>query len=127
MPVIQKQCRSKKRKVLRSQGTVVFYANLTHCLGIYWPCIYNTENESNVDSNIQSKECNIDDTISEVSRIREYDPTIDERLPETVTLLTTPDGGKLYLVGTAHFSVESQNDVSKVIIYAFFFVLILDF
>jgi len=34
-----------------------------------------------------------------------------------VTLLTTPEGGKLYLVGTAHFSVESQNDVSKVTIY----------
>ncbi|XP_032676585.1 traB domain-containing protein isoform X2 [Odontomachus brunneus] len=44
-----------------------------------------------------------------------YDPTIDERLPHTVTLLTTPDGGKLYLIGTAHFSVESQNDVSKII------------
>lgn len=46
---------------------------------------------------------------------REYDSTIDERLPDTVTLLTTPDGGKLYLVGTAHFSVESQKDVSMII------------
>ena len=44
-----------------------------------------------------------------------YDESIDDNLPPTVTLLTTPDGGKLYLVGTAHFSVESQNDVSKVI------------
>lgn len=52
--------------------------------------------------------------MTEVLTIKEYDPTIDERLPETVTLLTTPDGGKLYLIGTAHFSVESQNDVSKV-------------
>ncbi|XP_018360508.1 PREDICTED: traB domain-containing protein isoform X1 [Trachymyrmex cornetzi] len=81
--------------------------------GIYWPCIYNTENiGSNADSNIQNKGSNIGNTVSE---LREYDPTIDERLPETVTLLTTPDGGKLYLVGTAHFSVESQNDVSKII------------
>ncbi|KYN21895.1 Histone-lysine N-methyltransferase SETMAR [Trachymyrmex cornetzi] len=64
------------------------------------------------DSNIQNKGSNIGNTVSE---LREYDPTIDERLPETVTLLTTPDGGKLYLVGTAHFSVESQNDVSKII------------
>ena len=31
-----------------------------------------------------------------------------------MTLLTTPEGGKLYLVGTAHFSVESQNDVATV-------------
>ncbi|XP_012536529.1 traB domain-containing protein [Monomorium pharaonis] len=67
------------------------------------------------DSNIQNKGCSIGDSISELPKIREYDSTIDERLPETVTLLTTPDGGKLYLVGTAHFSIESQNDVSKVI------------
>ncbi|XP_071874295.1 traB domain-containing protein isoform X2 [Bombus fervidus] len=45
----------------------------------------------------------------------EYDASIDEKLPETVTLLTTPEGGKLYLVGTAHFSVESQNDVAMII------------
>lgn len=44
----------------------------------------------------------------------DYDATIDDRLPETVSLLTTPDGGKVYLVGTAHFSEESQNDVSMV-------------
>lgn len=44
----------------------------------------------------------------------EYDASIDEKLPETVTLLTTPEGGKLYLIGTAHFSVESRNDVSMV-------------
>lgn len=95
MPVMQKQYRSK-RKVLRSRGTVVvFDVNLIHCLGVYWPYTYNTENGSNVDSNIQNKGCNIGDTISELSGIREYDSTIDERLPETVTLLTTPDGGKL--------------------------------
>ncbi|XP_063991936.1 traB domain-containing protein isoform X2 [Diachasmimorpha longicaudata] len=47
--------------------------------------------------------------------VKQYDPTIDDRLPETVTLLTTPDGGKVYLVGTAHFSEESQNDVSLII------------
>ncbi|CAK9818137.1 TraB domain-containing protein [Anthophora quadrimaculata] len=45
----------------------------------------------------------------------QYDASIDERLPETVTVLTTPEGGKLYLVGTAHFSTESQNDVAMVI------------
>ncbi|XP_043257505.1 traB domain-containing protein isoform X1 [Colletes gigas] len=50
-----------------------------------------------------------------VSNQNEYDASIDERLPETVTLLTTPEGAKLYLVGTAHFSIESQNDVSMII------------
>jgi len=72
---------------------------------------------SNTDSNIQNKGCNISKAVNELPKIKEYDPTIDERLPETVTLLTTPEGGKLYLVGTAHFSVESQNDVSKVTTY----------
>ncbi|OWR46141.1 traB domain-containing protein-like [Danaus plexippus] len=39
----------------------------------------------------------------------------DNGLPNTVTVLDAPDGGKIYLVGTAHFSLESQEDVSKVI------------
>lgn len=39
----------------------------------------------------------------------------DSNLPKTVTLLHGPNGSKLYLVGTAHYSVESQEDVSKVI------------
>lgn len=37
-----------------------------------------------------------------------------EDLPETVTKLTTADGCVVYLVGTAHFSKESQDDVAKV-------------
>lgn len=49
-----------------------------------------------------------------MSLLPHYDPTIDTKLPETVSLLTTPDGGKVYLVGTAHFSMESQEDVAKV-------------
>lgn len=36
-------------------------------------------------------------------------------LPETCTLLTMPNGGRVYLVGTAHFSQESNEDVAKVI------------
>lgn len=74
-----------------------------------------------VDSDIQNKKHSIGDVVSELSR-EQYESIIDKKLPETMTLLTTPDGGKLYLVGTAHFSVESQNDVSKVtnyIIYIF--------
>ena len=35
-------------------------------------------------------------------------------LPNTVTKLETTDGSKVYLVGTAHFSKESQDDVAKV-------------
>nr|CAH7712726.1 unnamed protein product [Callosobruchus chinensis] len=40
----------------------------------------------------------------------------DNNLPETVTLLKHPtNGAKVYLIGTAHFSKESQEDVIKVI------------
>lgn len=68
-------------------------------------------------------ESDIDDTTSEEkpseplkvqTPLRHYDPTIDTKLPDTVSLLTTPEGGKVYLVGTAHFSMESQEDVAKV-------------
>ena len=44
--------------------------------------------------------------------IRDRDP--NPELPETVTQLDTPWGSKVYVVGTAHFSQESQEDVAKV-------------
>ena len=53
-------------------------------------------------------------SVSSDSSLRKYDSSIDTDLPDTVTLLTTHEGCKVYLVGTAHFSLESQNDVSKV-------------
>lgn len=62
--------------------------------------------ESDVEDNLSDSGTNYE---------KKYDPSIDDNLPDTVTILTTPDGGKLYLIGTAHFSVESQNDVSKVL------------
>ncbi|XP_051162730.1 traB domain-containing protein isoform X2 [Leptopilina boulardi] len=62
-------------------------------------------------------ESDIEDNLSDTGTNYEtkYDPSIDDNLPDTVTILKTPEGGKLYLIGTAHFSVESQNDVSKII------------
>ncbi|XP_074661798.1 uncharacterized protein LOC141914472 [Tubulanus polymorphus] len=36
-------------------------------------------------------------------------------LPDTVTTLETADGSKVYIVGTAHFSEESQADVAQTI------------
>lgn len=44
-------------------------------------------------------------------------PTRDEfeaNLPETVSILEGPFGSRVYLIGTAHFSEESMNDVSFV-------------
>ncbi|XP_037294906.1 traB domain-containing protein-like [Manduca sexta] len=43
------------------------------------------------------------------------DLPVDEGMPSTVTVLEAPDGGKVYLIGTAHFSLQSQEDVSRVI------------
>lgn len=44
------------------------------------------------------------------------DPEVEQlmKLPNTVTQLTSKDGVKVFLVGTAHFSQESQEDVAKV-------------
>ena len=36
-------------------------------------------------------------------------------LPETVTVLDCPNGSKVYIVGTAHFSKESIEDVRTTI------------
>ncbi|XP_057371312.1 uncharacterized protein LOC130692251 isoform X2 [Daphnia carinata] len=46
------------------------------------------------------------------------DPEVEQlmKLPETVTQLTSKDGVKVFLVGTAHFSQESQEDVAKTIL-----------
>jgi hypothetical protein len=35
-------------------------------------------------------------------------------LPETCTVLETPEGSKVYLVGTAHFSKQSCKEVQEV-------------
>lgn len=40
-------------------------------------------------------------------------------LPSTVEVLTTDDGCLVYLVGTAHFSESSQEDVAKVTLTLF--------
>lgn len=37
-------------------------------------------------------------------------------LPDTVTTLRTEQGSKVFVVGTAHFSENSQQDVAKVCI-----------
>lgn len=39
----------------------------------------------------------------------------EQNLPQTVVVLRNEAGSKVYLVGTAHFSRESQDDVSLVI------------
>ncbi|XP_066581050.1 traB domain-containing protein isoform X2 [Prorops nasuta] len=71
-----------------------------------------TESQINIESNpiVDENYINVQN-----SHFKNEDDSFDNNLPETVTLLRTPDGGKLYLIGTAHFSIESQEDVAKVI------------
>lgn len=52
----------------------------------------------------------------ESSSSNKSEDDFDNNLPETVTLLKHEQtGSKVYLIGTAHFSKESQDDVVKVI------------
>ncbi|KAG1702086.1 TraB domain-containing protein [Nymphon striatum] len=67
--------------------------------------LYNVEDSANDDDNLY----NIYRTIR--IRARNNNP----ELPSTVTKLMTKDGAPVYIVGTAHFSIESQEDVSKTI------------
>lgn len=53
-----------------------------------------------------------DDEVVSPSLVVRRNP--DPELPETVEVLTTKHGCKVYLVGTAHFSESSQEDVAKV-------------
>lgn len=48
-------------------------------------------------------------------KIYDSQEEFEKNLPETVSILEGPFGGTVYLVGTAHFSEESMNDVSFVI------------
>lgn len=68
--------------------------------------------------NSSSTENGFDDTRADNNtNIKIYDKIedFDEHLPSTVTLLENEFGSKIYIIGTAHFSKESQDDVSIVI------------
>lgn len=71
---------------------------------------------SGLESDIEDNDSDLDTKITILpTSLLAYDTSIDKNLPDTVTLLTTPAGAKVYLIGTAHFSLESQEDVSKII------------
>ena len=48
------------------------------------------------------------------ARVMERSMHADTELPENVIKIETLDGSKIYVVGTAHFSAASQEDVSQV-------------
>ena len=66
------------------------------------------------------KSDNFEEIVDDVSSTgsnenKNHDDDFDNTLPETVVLLHHEEtGAKVYLVGTAHFSQESKDDVAKV-------------
>uniref|UniRef100_A0A3Q3IIW8 TraB domain containing n=1 Tax=Monopterus albus TaxID=43700 RepID=A0A3Q3IIW8_MONAL len=63
-----------------------------------------------------SEVCTSDgETLEMLWQLRAQRRQSSPELPETVTRLITPDGSILYLVGTAHFSDSSKNDVATTI------------
>ncbi|KFM61661.1 hypothetical protein X975_19160, partial [Stegodyphus mimosarum] len=71
--------------------------------------------ESGEESDIEEEPEELDETYPSAIKwkLRPSNPALS--LPETVTVLETSYGSKVFLVGTAHFSLESQEDVAKTI------------
>lgn len=76
----------------------------------------------------------VPDNMNSELEVETTKPLVEEpifQLPNTVTYIEGTDGTKIYVVGTAHFSEESQNDVIKVkhVIYyeSIFCIIILIF
>ena len=53
-------------------------------------------------------------SIAHSARLMERSTHTSTELPENVFKIETDDGSKIYVVGTAHFSAASQQDVSQV-------------
>lgn len=53
--------------------------------------------------------------VTDAIKVSEIDGDITDKLPDTVRVLTAENGVRVFLVGTAHFSRESQQDVIKTI------------
>lgn len=71
--------------------------------------------ESGEESDLEDDDIELDNSYhnSIKWKFRPRNPVLS--LPETVTVLETRFGSKVYIVGTAHFSLESQEDVAKTI------------
>ncbi|XP_014785665.1 traB domain-containing protein isoform X1 [Octopus bimaculoides] len=65
--------------------------------------------ESEIDDDDDDDDDNDQNSLHSVRHITKIE------LPSTVTVLLTEHGSKVYIVGTAHFSLESQEDVAKTI------------
>lgn len=103
--------------ILVRQNTAVIHRNFKICLVELTSSGIKTESDSDPSSEKSDNLYEIvdSDESSNNSSVAQLNDDFDSQLPETVTLLRHPNGAKVYLVGTAHFSRESQEDVSKVI------------
>ena len=76
-----------------------------------------SQNDSAAEYDLSSGvESDYEDTMDDVELLRlKYHRRQDNpTLPETVAVLESESGGKVYLIGTAHFSESSHEDVAKV-------------
>ena len=102
---LQKHFLTKKTCPARwSFITVVSYRHIMLCRSVDMPAAA-AEPEFPQDVSIS------DELLMNIQRLRR---SSSPDLPSTVIKLETAEGCKVYLVGTAHFSKESQEDVEKV-------------
>ena len=76
-----------------------------------------SQNDSNAEYDLSSGvESDYEDTMDDVEllRLKYHRRQTNPTLPETVTVLESETGGKVYLIGTAHFSERSHEDVAQV-------------
>jgi hypothetical protein len=107
--------------VSKSQGTVLLFLNVFQFIFI---CVFylepfNAEKITSVNNAGKEQPDCVKTDAEEVhlnDETTNSDPEVEQlmKLPDTVSQLTSKDGVKVYLVGTAHFSLESQEDVAKV-------------
>ncbi|XP_071961496.1 traB domain-containing protein-like [Antedon mediterranea] len=74
--------------------------------------------QSDMEYDISSgEESDLEDNMDDVELLRLKFLKRQENpvLPSTVSVLETEQGAKVYVIGTAHFSIESQNDVAQTI------------
>lgn len=97
-------------------GMTQFYLFILFCFVLELLNVEKSTSVNGVEDPSENVETNDSDEGHLNDETTNSDPEVEQlmKLPETVSQLTSKDGVKVYLVGTAHFSLESQEDVAKV-------------
>lgn len=96
---------SKAEAIMHSSKQMLNLSNTTYGVDTSTCKVEQNGNATANSESAKKRKITVYDTLEE----------FEKNLPSTVTVLDTPFGSKVYLVGTAHFSEESQDDVSYVI------------